>query len=133
MQLQIQNEYFISFYCKNDICIAVRNDYSGICLSIPDENGKLINYIVKTCSLEKAIIGKCINSTSNALENKCSSICKYDSDCLSNKCVNKFCVFNDETPIVHCDDIYTEPGFLRFSSSYMYYGNPAGDSCLIIY
>jgi len=63
------------------------------------------------------------------LENKCSSICKNDSDCLSNKCVNNFCVFNDETPIEHCDDIYTEPGFLRFRSSYMYCGKAAGDSC----
>ena len=42
----------------------------------------------------------------------------------TNKCYNNKCIFNNETPIVHCDDIYDGD-----KSSYMYCGKAYLDSC----
>ncbi|KAL6632374.1 hypothetical protein LY90DRAFT_518012 [Neocallimastix californiae] len=50
--------------------------------------------------------------------------CTSNSDCLSNKCLKSVCVFNDDNPIVHCDDIYLGGG-----RSYMYCGKPYHDTC----
>jgi len=50
--------------------------------------------------------------------------CSNDSDCLSNKCFNNYCIFNEKNPIVNCDDIYTGN-----RKSYMYCGKPADDIC----
>ena len=45
--LKITNEYYISFFCKNDTCISV-NGYGDCTIEIPDENGNLIKYIFRT-------------------------------------------------------------------------------------
>ncbi|KAL6632494.1 hypothetical protein U3516DRAFT_792291 [Neocallimastix sp. 'constans'] len=50
--------------------------------------------------------------------------CTSNSDCLSNKCLKSVCVFNDDNPIVHCDDIYLGGG-----RSYMHCGKPYHDTC----
>jgi len=42
------------------------------------------------------------NNTDYYISYKCTT----DSECLSNKCSNNYCVFNEETPIIHCDNIY---------------------------
>ena len=44
---------------------------------------------------------------------RCVEHCTTDSQCLSNKCFDKCCVFNDETPVVHCDDIYSPPMYFK--------------------
>jgi len=36
-----------------------------------------------------------------------------DSQCLSKKCFSYYCVFNGETLVVHCDDIYFLPGLFK--------------------
>jgi len=116
--LNITNEYYISFYCKNEICISVNYDYSDMNITIPNNNGDMINYIVKTCSYEKI------------KNNKCNSIqCKLNSECLSNKCYNSYCVFNDDEPIIHCDSIYEHNVLLNKHKSYMYCGKSYGDKC----
>lgn len=44
------------------------------------------------------------------------------SKCLSNKYFNYFCIFNDVTLIVHCDDIYSCSELLTERNIYMNWG-----------
>ncbi|OUM61582.1 hypothetical protein PIROE2DRAFT_12362 [Piromyces sp. E2] len=117
--LDISDEYFISFYCKNNTCVSASYEYDEKTVVIPDENGNMIQYITQTCTLD------------NIEYNICSSEerCTTDSQCLSNKCFRNYCVFNDATPIVHCDDIYSSPFYFKERSSYMYCGKAYGDTC----
>ncbi|KAG4081745.1 hypothetical protein H8356DRAFT_1284815 [Neocallimastix lanati (nom. inval.)] len=39
--------------------------------------------------------------------------CTTDSQCLYDKCVNNLCVFNENAPLTHCDDVYTRPGIFK--------------------
>jgi len=55
--------------------------------------------------------------------------CNNDSECLSNKYYRNHCAYNNETPIVHCDNIYSNKLFLG-ESSYMYCGKPPNDICI---
>jgi len=117
--LKITNEYYISFFCKNDTCVSTSYDYNDWFIEIPDENGNLIQYITRTCSYDEI----------KNRDSKCLKNCTIDSQCLSNKCIGSCCVFNDETPMVHCDDIYTYPTLFRDKSSYMHCGKPWKDTC----
>jgi len=76
----------------------------------------LIKYITHTCRYEEIESKEC----------KSSASCNNNLECLSNKCFNNYCVFNEETPIVHCDDIYSN---ILFKSSYMHCGKPYNDVC----
>ncbi|ORX81614.1 hypothetical protein BCR32DRAFT_279613 [Anaeromyces robustus] len=115
--LKIRNKYYISYYCKDDICVPSSYNYMGKTIEIPNKNGTLIKYITNTCRYEEI---KTNNCNSNIL-------CNNDFECLSNKCFNNYCVFNDETPIIHCDDIYSN---ILFRHSYMYRGKPYNDVCI---
>ena len=55
--------------------------------------------------------------------------CENDYECLSNKCFNKYRVFNDENPIVRCDSYYKQTSLISIRGSYMHCGKPYGDSC----
>jgi len=50
---------------------------------------------------------------------------------LSNKCYNNYCLFNNETLIIHCDNIYIKPTLYKKYSSYMHCGKTYGDICNI--
>jgi len=54
--------------------------------------------------------------------------CNNDTECLSNKYYENHCVYNDETPIIHCSDIYLD-NFFSGKNSYMYCGKPKGNPC----
>jgi len=56
---------------------------------------------------------------------------KYDaeSDCLSNKCVNKHYIYNEMEPINHFDDIYIPPKFIIKENSYIYSSKTWGCQC----
>jgi len=41
------------------------------------------------------------------------------------------CIFNDETQVVHCDDIYSPPLLFKERSSYMYRSKACIDNCKI--
>ncbi|ORX33469.1 hypothetical protein BCR36DRAFT_412123 [Piromyces finnis] len=110
--LNITNEYYISFYCKNDICVLVHNEYFDRVIEIPNENGTMIKYITYTCSYDNIISGKCSDKTCDDYGNYTYNTCKNDSECLSNKCFNNFCMFNEENPIDHCDDVYIKPFYI---------------------
>ncbi|KAL6612695.1 hypothetical protein U3516DRAFT_548880 [Neocallimastix sp. 'constans'] len=116
--LKINDEYYISFYCKNETCILVDFDYTDSFIEFPDENGEITTYIVDTCTYDNIKLNNCF-----------SKKCTTDIQCLSNKCIDEHCAFNEETPIVHCDDIYVKSGCNR--SSYMHCGKPYGDLCKV--
>jgi len=133
--LKIKNNYYISFYCKDNICVEANYSYSQYTIDIPDVNGNVTSYIVKTCRYDEAISGKCKNkkcyNQCSPFDKSCVPDCKYytctnNSDCLSNKCVNNTCVFNENNPIVHCDSIYSN---IFYESSYMHCGKPVDDVC----
>ncbi|KAG4096534.1 hypothetical protein H8356DRAFT_441196 [Neocallimastix lanati (nom. inval.)] len=106
--LKIKNENFLSFYCKNDICVQTESMYEDETVDIPDKNGNVTTYITHTCSDTELVY------------NRCSSIeCKFDTDCLSNKCANKHWVFNDDEPIIRYNDIYVS-GFLFIKGRSLY-------------
>jgi len=117
--LKITNRYYISYHCRNDICILTDNDYCTHIVEFPDENGNLIEYITDTCNYSDIQLNKCNDVTS----------CNNDKECLSNKCYKNICMFNNETQIIHCDNIYTKPTLFRDRSSYMYCGKAYRDIC----
>ncbi|ORY76425.1 hypothetical protein LY90DRAFT_630252 [Neocallimastix californiae] len=113
--LKIKDEKYTSFYCKNDICVKTDPLYDDKTVEIPDEHGNVTTYIVDTCNIQAA------------QNNDCPSMeCNTDSDCLSNKCVNKHCVFNNKEPMIHCEDIQG-PDFLFIKGElYMHCGKAWG-------
>ena len=50
--------------------------------------------------------------------------CNNYSQCLYDKCVNGYCIFNENAPVVHCNNIY-----LGLRKSYMYCGKAFNDKC----
>ena len=84
-------------------------------VNISDEYRNITTYIAEKCNDEDIQNNDC-----HVME------CKTNSDCLSNKCVNKNCTYNEEDPIIHCDDIYTPPKFIIKESSYMHCGKTIG-------
>ncbi|OUM57505.1 hypothetical protein PIROE2DRAFT_17492 [Piromyces sp. E2] len=121
--LSITNDFYNSYFCKNDICVSVDNDYFRPFVEIPDINGNIKLYISETYSYESLKLN-------NTLSKKCfgeiciSHKCNNDSECLYNKCIDSYCIFNDKAPITHCDNIY-----LGHRQSYTYCGKAYGDIC----
>eukprot|EP00833_Pecoramyces_ruminatium_P014793 jgi/Orpsp1_1/1188825/evm.model.d7180000067485.1 len=81
--LKIKNQYFIGFYCKDDICVPTKYDYRNPYVEIPDKNGTLIKYIAKACTYDEIELNEC----TSALPINCT----VDSECLSNKCFKNYC------------------------------------------
>jgi len=102
--LKIKDEYHIRFYCKDDICVHVEREYDNYFIEFPDINGNVTNYIVYTCTYNDIELNYC-NSIKMINGENYSVECNNDSECLSNKCYKNHCMYNNETPIVHCDDI----------------------------
>jgi len=117
--LNITNEYYISYYCKNNICVLTSYNYINSYIEIPDKKDNLIKYITDTCNYDDIIINKCHYIT------KCNS----DNECLSNKCYKNHCMFNNETQIIRCDNIYMGPTLFNERSSYMHCGKPFNEKC----
>jgi len=126
--LEVKNNYYARYYCKDEICTQVVYDYDDYVMEFPDINGNITNYIVYTCTNNDIELDKCKDEY--MIDDMIFSlICNNDSECLSNKCYKNHCMYNNETPIVHCDNIYSDKWFLG-KSSYMYCGKPPGDSCI---
>ena len=96
--LKIKNAFFIAFYCKDNLYIKTDNSYMENFVEFPDENGRTKKYISDTHPSDEFESGRCITTR--------FVICTSNSECLSDKCFNSFCVFNDENSIVHCNSIY---------------------------
>ena len=126
--LKIKDEYYIRFYCKDDICSRVDRSINKYFMEFPSINNNTTTYIVYTCTYDNIEFNRCYNDTYIGNE-KYSLKCNNDLECLSNECYKNHCMFNDKTPIVHCDDIYSNKWYLR-PSSYMHCGKPPGDICI---
>ncbi|OUM62837.1 hypothetical protein PIROE2DRAFT_10758 [Piromyces sp. E2] len=110
--LKITDELNIDFYCKNDTC----SFSSHIDLvKFPDENGNIKDYIHNTCNQN--------------MDNCSGTKCTKDTQCLSNKCVDNYCRFNDESPIIHCEDIPSYNVFQNSYNSYIHCGKIYRDTC----
>jgi hypothetical protein len=121
--LNITDEFYGGYFCKNDICVSMDYLYKKPFIEIPDKNGNINLYISQTYSYEYLKLYNPRNK--NCYDNTCISFnCNSDSECLYNKCVDNYCMFNDEAPVVHCDNIY-----LGHRKSYTYCGKAYGDIC----
>jgi len=127
--LSLKNQYNTKpeYYCKDDICVLVYKSYNYYFIDIPDRYGNSTSYIVYTCSYDDIELNRCFNEK-NIDGINYSLNCNNDSECLSNKCYENHCVYNEETPIVYCSDIYTDKLFVG-KSSYMYCGKPERNPC----
>jgi len=121
--LKITDEFYHSYYCKNDICVSIDNYYNRPFIEIPDENGIIDIYISETYTHEYVKFKN--PPDKKCYDNRCVSIkCHNDSECLYNKCIDNFCIFNEEAPVVHCDNVY-----LGHRKSYTHCGKAFRDTC----
>jgi len=132
--LKITDKYYTGYYCKNDTCVCTNDcEYKKHYIEFPDNNGNIVPYIVKTYSYDiikaKKYSDKACKLFENNIEYCIYYTCNSNLECLSNKCIDNHCVFNEETPIVHCDDIYTPPFLFKSKGSYMYCGKAYKDTC----
>jgi len=126
--LKMKDKFYVSFYCKDDICVYTDCYYRKPYARIPDKEGNYTKYITYTCNYEEIELNDCVYEfpyNNSLVSVKCTS----DSECLSNKCFKNHCVFDEETPLVHCDNIYSAPTLFRKASSYIYCGKAYGDTC----
>jgi len=105
------------YYCKDDkTCSSVVRTEYNTTVELPDANGVMTRYNAEICENEN---GYCDDSTK----------CKADSDCLSNKCQNNYCVRNDDVYIEKCQDTYHYHTLIFSSSIDMKCGKPDGYTC----
>ena len=142
----IKDTFYYSYFCKNGFCTQVDIDYLKPFVEIPDEKGNLKRYILKSCNYNQ--LHKCpsgvVRGSSNCTftnrqtngqinENCYTDIyisfrCNSDSQCLTNKCIDGYCIFNDKDPSEFCTDIYSNTLFFG-RHSYRHCGKAIGDSC----
>ncbi|KAL6599991.1 hypothetical protein U3516DRAFT_845148, partial [Neocallimastix sp. 'constans'] len=144
--LKIKNKHSLTYFCKNDICTQVNTNYLKLFVEIPDQDGNKKIYIVKTYKYndldlkDKSFIAlapmdlKYIYDKKNKRYSKkytyadISFKCTSNYQCLSNKCIDGACIFNEENPIDFCAPIYKFFIFLG-RHSYMHCGKTIGEPC----
>ncbi|OUM58163.1 hypothetical protein PIROE2DRAFT_16642 [Piromyces sp. E2] len=142
--LKIKNEYHLSYFCKNDICTKVNRNCFEYFVEIPDENNNKKLYIsetyrydeIKSLKHEFLLSSKIkCNSTTELINNEDCYInvytsfkCTSNSQCLSNKCVDGACIYNEENPIEFCTSIYHSI-FFFYGFSYMNCGKAISEPC----
>jgi len=120
--------YGTNYYCRQDTCIMLYEGAYKPYIEFPDEKENIRTYILYSC-----IYNNKLNKTENCEkildnnDNNISVICKTDSECFFNKCIDNNCVFNKESPIYHCDIIYKY--FAIFEHSYVHCGKTYNDVC----
>ena len=124
--LKLKNHHYYSYYCKNNICVQINRNNLPEYVEIPDDKGNIKGYISDSYSYEDLKLGNyrnIISLYSGIFIYKCTS----DSQCLTNKCINGFCIYNKENPTEFCTYIYSHTFFS--SHSYMHCGKLEGDIC----
>jgi len=124
--LKLKNHHYYSYYCKNNICVQINRNNLPEYVEIPDDKGNIKGYISDSYSYEDLKLGNyrnIISLYSGIFIYKCTS----DSQCLTNKCIDGVCIFNEENPTEFCTDIFTN--LAMFSYSYMHCGKAIGDIC----
>jgi len=125
--LNLKNHHYIGYYCKNDICVEVNINHLPEYIEIPDEKGNIKSYISKSYTYEYLKLGGYYDIVTLGFDDSFSCECTSNSQCLTNKCIDRLCIFNDENPIEFCTDIYIN--LAMFSYSYIYCGKTIGDTC----
>lgn len=130
--ISMSNNYGHNYYCRDNNCISFKNDNPKMYIEFPDENGNIKKYILKTCPYEDIFLQnkECPKFRKNEIPEGLEYIyytCNSDSECFFNKCINNYCVFNDKSPITHCDIIYKY--FSIFHISYLHCGKTYGQLC----
>jgi len=132
---KLKNKFYLSYYCKNNICVKVDHNNLPEFIEIPDERGNIRRYINRSFSYKDVVLRNNANSFCafyNTKNNRCqisiSYKCTTDSQCLTNKCFNNYCVFNKETPTEFCTDIYSF-SMIFGKRSYMHCGKAIYDIC----
>jgi len=134
--LSIKNKFNRSYYCKNSICVEVNRNALPLFVEIPDEKSVIKRYISESYTYDDELklrdpvgIYSCgsYKHNNNEYYVGISSKCTSDSQCLTNKCINNYCTFNEENPSEFCMDIYSY--FLIFRYSYMHCGKAISDAC----
>jgi len=122
--------YGKNYYCRGDDCIELQNSITHVpYIEFPDENGNVKLYILESCIYDdksKELID-CLGGYIIGDYDRVSVKCTKDSECLYNKCIDNHCVFNEDSPIVHCDIIYRF--FAFYEKSYVHCGKTYGDKC----
>jgi len=134
--LKIKNVEYLSYYCRNDICVQVKSGKKYGFVEIPDKNGNIKRYISRSCTYDNLKSANCIEGkvVYYEKENKLNQIiisfrCISDSQCLTNKCINNICIFNEKNPYEYCSNIYRFSFILGGGRSYMYCGKEVDDIC----
>ena len=114
-------------------------------IEIPDRNNNIKRYIrnsynyddLKLYKIPNFEIEHVYNCTKEENENQdfdsceyyalISFNCTYDSQCLTNKCIDGYCIFNRENPTEFCTYIYSHSIFS--SHSYIHCGKLEDDIC----
>ncbi|KAL6632291.1 hypothetical protein LY90DRAFT_521736 [Neocallimastix californiae] len=125
--LKIKNERNLSYFCKNDICVKVDRDRFNQFLEIPDEKGNINRYISRSIAYEDLKIRKYPISKRAGHNIVISFKCASDSQCLTNKCIDGYCIFNEENPVEFCTNIYIN--LFIFKYLYMHCGKAMFDIC----
>ncbi|KAG4099664.1 hypothetical protein H8356DRAFT_1337539 [Neocallimastix lanati (nom. inval.)] len=120
--LNIKDKLEVSYYCINDNCVEA-NDYISY-VEFINNDGNKTKYITYTCTYEKINSKHCVDFLGTHNTTKYCTICKNNNECLSKKCVYNHCMFNDDNPITHCEDIY-----LGHRRAYMHCGKAYGEKC----
>ncbi|ORX78120.1 hypothetical protein BCR32DRAFT_51691 [Anaeromyces robustus] len=142
--LKSEGDYNINYLCKNDICIPVSTDFLEEFAEIPDEKGNIKRYIIQSSYYHKKYDKKTYEGRSNCTstneqinnqsnENCYTSVlisfeCNSDSQCITNKCIDGFCIFNKENPTEMCTYNYSF-SIIFGGHSYMHCGREIGDIC----
>ncbi|ORX84889.1 hypothetical protein BCR32DRAFT_110210 [Anaeromyces robustus] len=71
----------------------------------------ILKYIFRSCEYdsklkndENCAVSRIYNYSEGTV--RAFVTCNSDSECFYNKCINNYCVFNEEARIDHCDIIY---------------------------
>jgi len=142
--LKIKNNYYLSYFCKNDICTEIDRDDFRYFVEIPDKNNNKKLYIIKTYRYDEIqsydedfLLSskiKCKSTNDHISNEDCyinvyiSYKCTSNSQCLSNKCVDGACIYNEENPIEFCTAIY-RPILFFGGYSYMSCGKAISEPC----
>jgi len=125
--LRLKNKFYDSYYYKNKICVRVDSQSLPLFVEIPDEYHIIRRYICKSFSYNDFKLGNYFTITHAFKRDYVSNNCTSDIQCLTNKCMNNICIFNEESPTEFCTNVYGYSIFFG-KHSYMHCGKEYGDS-----
>ncbi|ORX80872.1 hypothetical protein BCR32DRAFT_280171 [Anaeromyces robustus] len=95
-------------FCKDNVCVCMKESMIKPFIELPDQNGHIHKYIlVPYSSYFESFIYEYNNNETIYV----SLECKNDAQCFSNKCFNNTCTYNKNSDVIRCDRIYTKSNF----------------------